>query len=163
MTAKLKPIKIEKPAKEKGPLGPFDFLTSINEGAGFGPDLLSGSRACSAAGLDLASDDRGYVSFIINRGLSYFPDTILFANEMNQHASLPVVMQYKFLKGLIRRRKRFSKWGKKADDTDDVALIKKEYKVNTERAHSYLKLYTLEQLEMLRKKHNKGGVFASKK
>lgn len=143
-------------------LGPFDFLTSINDGSSHGEDLLELSTAHSSQGMDLAANDRGYVSFIINRGLSYFADTVLFANEMNRYHSLPVKMQYTFLKGLIRRRKRFSKWGKRPDDTLDVEMIKAKYSINSERARSYLKLLTPQQVSEIRNTNRRGGMNSTK-
>ena len=40
---------------------------------------------------DIMVDDiseKGYNSFMVNRSLSYFHDTVLMANEMNQHHHL---------------------------------------------------------------------------
>ena len=50
-------------------MSPFDYLNAIN-----------------TTKKDIMVDDvaeKAYASFMVNRGLSYFPDTILFANEMN--------------------------------------------------------------------------------
>ena len=43
---------------------------------------------------DLAEND--YNSFIVNRSLSYFPDTVLYANEMNRYHFLDKKLQYEF-------------------------------------------------------------------
>ena len=62
----------------------------------------------------LDSDDKDwekkYPPFIINKGLSYFSDTVMFANEMNRlhHASKHA--QFSFLLNTIRNKKRLSKW-----------------------------------------------------
>ena len=44
---------------------------------------------------DASLEDKAYPAFMVNRGLSYFLDTILLANEMNRRAgSIPGKMQY---------------------------------------------------------------------
>ena len=52
-------------------LSPFDYLNSINDTK---KDIMID---------DL--DEKAYASFIINRSLSYFPDTVCIANEMNRY------------------------------------------------------------------------------
>ena len=60
---------------------PFDFLNAINETK---KDIFREDP--------LAQKD--YSAFMVNRGLSYFPDTIMFANEMNKNASIPNDWQF---------------------------------------------------------------------
>jgi hypothetical protein len=43
----------------------------------------------------------GYVPFVINRSLSYFPDTVLQANEMNTHHHLGKREQFDYLLNTI--------------------------------------------------------------
>ena len=54
--------------------------------------------------------EKAYNSFMVNRGLSYFKDTVIFANEMNRNHHLDSRLQFDFLINIIRKRKRFSKW-----------------------------------------------------
>ena len=70
--------------------------------------------------------EKKYLPFIINRCLSYFPDTILQVNEMNLHSNLDKKMQFDFLRHSIRPRKRFSKWLKN-EKTEQFEAIKKYY------------------------------------
>jgi hypothetical protein len=137
-------------------LGPFDFLNAINDGAR-GVDLLVDCYADSSNGSIPDSPDKAYVPFIINRGLSYFQDTILYANAMNERAALPAKMQFDFLRHGLRPRKRFSKWSKKIDDSADVALIMTEYGYSADKARDAYKLYTEEALIELRKRNDVGG------
>ena len=62
----------------------------------------------------LDSDDKDwekkYPPFIINKGLSYFPDTVMYANEMNRLHHASKHLQFSFLLNTIRNKKRFSKW-----------------------------------------------------
>jgi hypothetical protein len=147
--------------KEKtvGPkkLSPFDFINSICEGSR-GANLMKDSRAdYSDAAPDVDAVDKQYVPFIVNRGLSYFQDTVLFANEMNIRHNTAPKMQYDFLRNLIRPRKRFSKWSKKADDGADVAMLMAHYNYSAEKARNILPLFTSQALESLRQSRSIGG------
>ena len=74
----------------------FDYMTSI-----------------TSSKIDIMCDDideKAYNSFMVNRGLSYFYDTVLFANEMNKYSHLDSRLQYDFLRQIVRKKKRFSKW-----------------------------------------------------
>ena len=116
----------------------FDFIGNINQGAQ-GP-VLSGEVVESS-----------YVPFMVNRGLSYFNETVLLANEMNIRAgSSSKSMQYNFLRSTIRPAKRFSKWLKRADDSQDIETIKLAYGYSTRRAEDALRLLTAEQLQLIR-------------
>lgn len=149
--------------KESGPqkLSPFDFLNSINNGPS-GKNLLRDCYADSSEYLIPDSPDKDYVPFMVNRGLSYFADTVLYANAMNERAILPPKMQYDFLRLAIRPRKRFSKWSKKADNTDDVKLIMNRYGYSSDKARAALKLYTTAALEQLRASSETGGLSKKK-
>ena len=50
--------------------------------------------------------EKAYNSFMVNRGLSYFPDTVVIANEMNKHHQIDNKLQYHYLINMIRKRKR---------------------------------------------------------
>ena len=63
----------------------FDILNNINAGPK-SPDILKGVTADSSESLpDPDSPEKAYNTFMINRGLSQFNDTVLFANEMNMN------------------------------------------------------------------------------
>ena len=100
--------------------------------------------------------EKGYNSFMVNRGLSYFKDTVLFANEMNRHHHLDNRLQFDFLINIIRKRKRFSKWIK-PDTLSDVEVVKEYYGYSNEKARQVLTLLTSEQINDLKKKVYKGG------
>jgi hypothetical protein len=121
---------------------PFEFQNQITYGK---KDIM---------GDDLAEKD--YNSFMINRGLSYFPDTVLAANEMNIHHQIDNKLQFHFLINIIRKRKRFSKWNKK-NSSSDVEVIKEYYGYSEEKALQVLPLLSTEQIAILHKKVVKGG------
>jgi NACalpha-BTF3-like transcription factor len=144
-------------------LSPFDFLNSINDGPR-GTDLLKGCLSYSSESLSVDSPDKEYVPFIVNRGLSYFQDTILFANAMNESAHIPSKMQYDFLRNAIKPRKRFSKWSKKIDDSDDVKLIMNRYGYSAEKARDALKIFCSnpDKLDQLKSVSSTGGISKKK-
>lgn len=134
-------------------LSPFDILNSINNGT---HEVFNGYQA-NEDGLNPDSPSKSYIPFVINRSLSYFHDTVLIANEMNQYASLAPKMQYDFLCGMIRPRKRFSKWAKKEDDSPLVLAIMFRYECSSTRAREIQSLLNKEQQESILASTSKGG------
>ena len=121
---------------------PFDYLNAINSTK---KDIMVD---------DL--DEKDYNSFMVNRGLSYFYDTVLLANVMNQHHHLDIRLKFDFLINTIRKQKRFSKW-LKATKIDNIELVKEYYGYSNEKARQALTLLNDAQLDELRKKVYKGG------
>ena len=138
-------------------LSPFDFIKSINEGKR-GKHLLEDCTAddsLETSNPDAA--DKQYVPFVINRGLSYFKDTALFANEMNIKNNLPARMQYDFYRNIVTAKKRFSKWGKKAKSSEDIKAIQEYYNYSQEKAESVYPLFTKVSIKQLHNTLDKGG------
>ena len=121
---------------------PFEYLTAINDTK---KDIMVDDIA-----------EKGYNAFMVNRGLSYFNDTVLFANEMNMKAHLDNRLQFDFLINIVRRRKRFSKW-MKPETASDVEVVKEYYGYSNEKARQALTLLTPEQIIDIKKKVYKGG------
>ena len=138
-------------------LTPFTFINSINQGRK-GKHLL---RDCSADdSLETSNPDaadKQYVPFIINRGLSYFKDTVLFANEMNIKNHIPARMQYDFYRNIVSPKKRFSKWGKKTKASEDIKIIQKLYDYSQEKAESVHSLFSSDDINHLYAMSDKGG------
>ena len=108
---------------------------------------------------DIMVDDiaeKGYNSFMVNRSLSYFQDTVLMANEMNKNHQIDKRLQFDFLINIVRKRKRFSKWLKNTVESD-VEVVKEYYGYNNQKARQALTLLTPEQINVLKQKVNKGG------
>ena len=123
-------------------MNPFDYLNSIN-----------------TTKKDVITDDiteKAYNSFMVNRSLSYFNDTVVLANEMNRYHHLDNRLQFDFLINMVRKRKRFSKWIKPQIESD-VEVVKKYYGYSNEKARQILSLLSPEQINGLKKKVNKGG------
>jgi len=97
-----------------------------------------------------------YPPFVVNRCLSSFTDTILFANEMNKNSHLPNKLQYDFLLNSVKPRKRFSPWTRK-DSIDYLESVKEYYGYNDDKALQALRILTKDQLDHIAKILDKGG------
>ena len=93
---------------------------------------------------------------MVKRGLSYIPDTILFANEMNVHHHIDHRLQFDFFINIIKKKKRFSKWAKPIN-IENLELIKEYYGYSNEKAKSVLSLLNDEQINELKIRMYKGG------
>ena len=125
-------------------LSPFDYLNSIN------------TTKKNLMDTPDPQTEKQYVPFVVNRSLSYFNDTVMFANEMNRLHHTDNKMQYEFYLSLIRKRKRFSKWAKKQDATK-LDLVKEFYGYSTPKAEEALRLLTDDQLTEIERRLYKGG------
>ena len=107
--------------------------------------------------LDDAPDaQKKYPPYIVNRCLSSFTDTILFANEMNKNSHIPNKMQYDFFLNSVKPRKRFSPWTRK-DSIDYLDIVKEYYGYNDDKALQALRILTKDQLDYIKKSLSKGG------
>jgi hypothetical protein len=125
-------------------MNPFDYLNSINFDK---KDLMQ----------DDPLAEQKYPAFMVNRGLSYFPDTIMFANQMNGFTHLDSKLQYQFYLHGISKRKRFSKWAKKEPQSETLRAVMDYYKYSEERALETISLLSSEQISIIEEKMNKGG------
>lgn len=127
-------------------MNPFDYLNSINQTKN---NLMRGEDASPA-------NEKEYKPFLINRGLSYFQDTIMLANEMNVHNILDNKLQYEFLINIVRPRKRFSKWFKKEEDAN-LDAVKEYYGYSDQKALQALSVLSETDIEKIKTKLEKGG------
>jgi hypothetical protein len=134
------------PVKEevyKAPaISPFDFINAITFNK-----------------TELMVDDwseKQYVSYIVNKGLSYGADTVIPANEMNSRPHIDKKLQFQFLINSIRPRKRFNKWIK-AEKIESIEVVKTHYGYSTEKARQALSILNQSQIDYLKQKLEKGG------
>ena len=106
---------------------------------------------------DILENEKDYNAFMVNRGLSYFPDTVIYANEMNMFHHLDQRLQYHFLINTIRKRNRFSKWNKSIE-SDNISAIKQYYGYSNEKARDVLPLLSNENLKYIRGRIQHGGI-----
>lgn len=101
--------------------------------------------------------DKIYPAFVVNKCLSYFNDTILFANEINCHWEMDKKMQFDFYRFALRKKKRFSPWIRKEKD-ENIALIKEIYGYTDAKAYEVLNILGPDGLEVLKQSIQKGGI-----
>ena len=136
-------IEVEEEKAYKTPsISPFDFVNAIH----FSKDQM------------IVDDwsEKQYNPFIVNRSLSFGPDTIIPANEMNSRPHLRKRMQFDFLCNIVRAKKRYNKWIK-AEKLEDLSLVQDYYKYSSTKALEALKLLTPDQLKSIRKRMFTGG------
>jgi len=125
---------------------PFDFINAASLSK---KDLIGNSDYPDMI-------EKEYVPYMVNRGFSFFEDTILHANEMNQRAHLFNAAQFQYYLGALRSRKRFSKWHK-ADKDKDLDAIQRVYSCNRTVAKMYLKVLSKEEMKSVHSKLVEGG------
>ena len=126
----------------KNNISPFEFVNSINDTK---VNII----------VDKWSEDE-YNPFIVNKALSFTPDTVIYANEMNSRPHLEKALQYNFLINIVRKKKRFSKWIKK-EKIEAIEIIKEYYGYNTEKARQVVSILSKEQIDNIKSKLYKGG------
>lgn len=129
--------------KTKSNLGPFEFINSINNTK---VNLMDQNEEVETK----------YNSFLTNRSLSYFPDTVLMSNEMNRLHHLDNKMQYDFLINIVRKKKRFSKWDK-PEQRDDIECVKRYFGYSETKAKQVVGLLSESQITTIKSKVSIGG------
>lgn len=125
---------------------PFEYLNSINTTK---DNMMRGTENDELA-------EKEYSPFMVNRGLSYFQDTIMFANEMNVRHGSRNKMQYEFYLNAVRPKKRFSKWHK-SKKNKDVEIVMEYYGYSAKKAEQALSILSKQQLKSIKEKLEKGG------
>lgn len=126
-------------------LTPFDFINDISFGK---KDIMRGTDNDS-------SIEKQYNQFIVNRGLSYFPDTILYVNEMNIR-TVGNREHFTFLLHAIKPKKRFSKWVK-LEDEENLEIVSEYFNYSKKRSREALKILTTKQIDEIKQYFYKGG------
>lgn len=120
---------------------PFDYVNSINHTK---ENLMVGTENDELA-------ENLYVPYLTNKALSYFADTVFFANQINVHPNIDNKLQYDYLLNSIRPRKRFAKWVK-SKDNNDLDMVKQYFNISDSKANQVLSILSPDQLELIRKK-----------
>ena len=123
-------------------MNPFEYVKAINNTK---KDIMVDDIA-----------EKEYNAFMVNRSLSNFQDTVLYANLMNVNHHIDARLQFDFFINTIRKKNRFSKWLKPLD-YKDLDVIKEYYVYSDEKAKSVLSLLNNTQIEELKKRIYKGG------
>ena len=125
------------------PITPFDFINAISHTK---QNLM-----------ELENWESQYKSYVINKGLSFYPDTVIQANEMNSRPHLDKRMQFNFLINIIRSKKRYSKW-LKPEKLNDLEVVQEYYGYSKEKARQVLPLLSDEQINYIKLRIKKGGL-----
>lgn len=128
-------------------MNPFDYLNAINYTK---EDVIRDSDNPELA-------EKLYQPYVVNRGLSYFIDTIYAANEVNRYHDIDNQMQFDFLINIIRKNKRYSKWYK-SQPNDDVDAVMSYYEYSRDKARLVVDLLTKDQMKIITKSQSKGGI-----
>lgn len=123
-------------------MSPFDFVNALSQSK---KDLMEDSAV-----------ERLYQPFLVNKALSYFPDTVMYANEMNRRHLTDFKLQFHFFLNIVRPARRFAKWVKKQED-NDLAAVMEYYGYNPEKAKSALSILSSDQMITIKQKLEKGG------
>lgn len=118
----------------------FDFINAINEKH----YIFSEENA------------KKFNAFITIKAFSYFPDTLLLANEANRLA-LQGKECFDFLYYTIPRKKRRSQWYKTVDD-ESIDAIAEYFEVCSQKAKDYAKILDDNDIEGIKNKLKKGGI-----
>ena len=97
-----------------------------------------------------------YPSFIVNKILSGFQDTVMLVNEMNRNHFVDKDMQFHFLLNSIRSKKRFSPF-LRANKLKDIECVKEYYGYSNDKAKSAIDILTNDQIKLIKEKLYKGG------
>lgn len=103
-------------------------------------------------GIITNDNESDYSPWMINKGLSYYIDTVEHANRMNIMHNLPEKLQNDYLINIIRKKKRFSKWFK-AEKNDDLDVIMKFYNCNRQKAKSMLLILSSDQIKTIKENY----------
>lgn len=105
---------------------------------------------------DLQSTVKSYTPFIINRCMSYFPDTIIQSNNMNFNSGVSKEMHYDYFLYSVRKRNRFSPWLKK-ENIQDLDIVKEYFGYSDRKTREIFDLLSEEDIEMIKKETYRGG------
>lgn len=115
---------------------PFDYVKSIQKTK---EDLIRSSD-------DRKQAVKDYLPFIVNKALSFYVDSILYANEMNLHSNLDNDLQYDYYLNSVRKQNRTFTWFKK-DQDKTLDNVSNYYSVNRQRAREICKLLNVDEID----------------
>jgi|TARA_Y100000310_G_scaffold35889_1_gene33856 hypothetical protein len=97
--------------------------------------------------------EKDYNPYITNTFFSFWPETVLHANIMNEYHFLDNEMQYVFFINSVKSKKRFKKWlkNKNNNDLDNICRV---YGCNRLKAEQYANILSSKQLKQIDKECN---------
>jgi hypothetical protein len=101
--------------------------------------------------------EKEYSAFLINKALSFFVDTVLYANEMNQRGHLENRLQHDYLINTVRPMYRQPERWPKPQKDDDIKAVMEYYSCNYNRAKEYVMVLSEDHLSEIHERTKKGG------
>jgi hypothetical protein len=100
--------------------------------------------------------EKKYPSYIVNKCLAPFTDTIMLVNEMNRNHHIDKKLQYDFLLNSLKTKKRFAPW-LRSNQSKNLEYVKEYYGFSNEKAKSALNILNDEQIKHIKGVLDKGG------
>ncbi len=100
--------------------------------------------------------EKEYQPFIVNKALSFSPQTVLAANEMNKRPELHARAQYDFLYEICPKG-RFQKWIK-AEDINTLEAVKEYYGYTDKKAKEVLKVLPQDKIDIIVQRMDRGDI-----
>ena len=124
---------------------PFDYVKSIQKSK---IDLIRKSNNINAI--------KDYNPYLTNKALSFYADSIFYANDMNFYNQLDKDQQYGYLINTVRSMNRQFTWFKREKDSD-IETIMKYYSMNRQRARETIKFLSKDNIKNIKAQLNEGG------
>lgn len=97
-------------------------------------------------------------SYIINKTLSMYADTVFYANLINFFWQLDGKLKHDFFMSVVRGYRRKFNYAKSEKLSNSLKAVKEYYGVSDSKAKEYLSLLNDEQIHEITKRLEKGGV-----
>lgn len=104
------------------------------------------------------SEMKSYTKFLLNRTLSYHPDLIVYANEMNIHIDVSDKLHYDYMHHSIDKKRRSKKYWAKSKKYEHLDMVKEYFNYSTPKTLSALSVLSDKDIEAIKNLMNKGGV-----
>lgn len=105
---------------------------------------------------DVLDDPKDYNAFMVNRTLSYHPDTLFYANDLNMNYQLDKRLQYLVFLNTVRAKKRpFVRWAKPIKQ-ENLESVKTYFGYSDKKAAEAMTLLTDSQIEFIIEKTKTG-------
>lgn len=120
-------------------------------------DIISDISENKKIILKSKDDFKKYPQYMINKAFMQYRDSIMPVAFINRYPNIIPEMHYKFLMGMIKKRKRRGTWSKKIK-IKDVEIIKSYYNIGEKKAIEYLKFLKKDDIKKIKTKMNTGGL-----
>jgi len=94
---------------------------------------------------------------MLNRAMSNNFDTVFYSDEANGFKYVDLYSQYLFYFYSVNKKKRYGKWEKKQEKTDQLLDVMKFYNVSEKKALEYIEILSEEQLQKIKDSLSTGG------